>query len=62
MRVNPCIKCADRSAECHATCERYQTWLEEHIEHKHEIKKQKKPEIFNYIVERRYRGKNNDQR
>jgi len=26
---NPCYGCADRSAECHAQCERYKAFLED---------------------------------
>ena len=25
----PCYKCADRTAECHASCEQYKDWTEE---------------------------------
>lgn len=27
---SPCYKCGDRSATCHAECEKYKNWLAEH--------------------------------
>lgn len=61
-KINPCKGCKDRSAECHAACKRYKKWLDEHIRNKHEQHKEKHPEVYDYIVDRRYRGKNSDQR
>lgn len=26
QRVSPCYQCENRTAECHATCEKYLTW------------------------------------
>lgn len=60
--IAPCIDCPDRSAECHGSCKRYAEWQTAHIAYKREKHKQKNPEIYNYIVSKRYRGRNNDQR
>lgn len=62
MKVNPCKECKKHSPECHGSCERYNDWLQDHIERKREINKEKHPEMFEYIVEKRYRGKNNNER
>ena len=29
--INPCLDCPDRSAECHAHCERYAEWNAAHL-------------------------------
>lgn len=62
MKVNPCKGCKERSADCHGSCERYAEWRQDHIERKREINKEKYPELYDYIVEIRYRGKNNNDR
>ena len=62
MKIAPCKGCKERSAECHGSCERYAEWQQDHDKDKCKQYKEKYPELYDYIVERRYRGKNNNDR
>lgn len=37
----PCIECKDRSATCHAACERYAAWKKGYNAEKEKIQKEK---------------------
>ena len=39
MRQNPCYGGNDRNASCHAECESYKSWRDEHYQHKSKIDK-----------------------
>lgn len=30
MKLPPCNNCKDRSSECHATCDKYAEWSDQH--------------------------------
>ena len=62
MKINPCKGCKDRSAECHAKCKKYAEWHTEYLAKKYKQNMERYPELYDYIVGKRYRGRNNDQR
>ena len=43
-----CIKCADRTAECHSTCDRYVEWKQYMAKRKKTIQEAKAPN-YDYI-------------
>ncbi len=56
MHNSPCYKCEERTAECHATCERYRKAKEEHEQLKQSSFKEKQAmQDFLEIMRRRNR-------
>lgn len=60
--ISPCKGCPDRSAECHGKCEKYAAWNDRHVEWNKEHWDRKHPEFYDYVVDKRYRGRNSNQR
>lgn len=51
---NPCLKCEDRTEECHAKCMKYDSWKKAHEAYRKMIDRERNPEIKQYIDERHW--------
>ena len=59
MKDCPCNGCTERRAGCHARCERYKAWVEEHEAEKEELRQKKREyhAVATYMKEARERAK-----
>ena len=55
--IAPCKGCEDRTSECHADCERYAAWVKRHRAWLDKVRKEKYPELYDYVGDRAYRGR-----
>ena len=54
---NPCRHCTDRQVGCHAVCERYLNWEQEHKADKERIRSEKHIEYTGYVIDSNQRRK-----
>ena len=55
--MTPCYGCDDRSAECHAKCERYKTWDEARKNDPGRKKREQERDVSDVIARSIYRNK-----